>query len=1206
RNVAEDRGGVLVSGGEGNFFIQSGTFRENDGGSDGGVVFVTRGSKLVIEGGVFARNVANEGGVLSVEEKTHLEIFNGTFMYNRADFGGFLFKQGVGLTTCEWSTIIGHRARSGGAIYIEGGNLDWQCDIGSSHANIGSAIYAVDDANVTLRGATLYDNGRSRSTAVSMVASTLRTHQVEFQDTTSSTSVTAVEIDVNSTYEAEYTSFSGFAGQTVLFSGGKLTMDSCDFRATSAEVLVQAETSNSTTIRNAVLGDMNFERFIASANESGIAPTADRLTNVDFTCDGGEVDGNMMPPPCSDGSACSVGNVGVYCQCYPGMSGAETCLDSYADRLSLSVVSYPEITYWGHIVAGDLLLKLPYDDNRSNITGASTSNGSNGTGVVWKISALPSDIRTPWTILPSTGLLLPGQSVNLRVANSPSDNFDGTANITFRVDAIDVSTDREFSKWTSVAEVNMSVTFFHCQKGMFWNFVGCKLCTEADMNGDEGLGCSAPGVSTETLPVSPGYWRANLSGTTIRRCFNEDACKGGSNVAETNEYCSHGYEGPYCAVCSAGFGRGAGNECHQCTGSFKGVMYFLLALAALVTLLLMTLLAIYLVGGQGAVRSTRQKTRVKLQTIGRGRGLGHRQGGVENFSMTVGVTARKSDGSQAVKEQREFWGKETVDDSSAGKSCAENERSLSTAVPSYPVKPDNKARGDTGCQASPTAASVSGRAARREGSRSSLLSGGEQLRHGRAPMVGEMANNNTLRVLWGVASALAEEKADLDDDDKPVIVTTDEMSREGEKGTDVVDRINDLWSKLPLSKLKIVVVVWQILSAFTEITQAPLPPTYRKFLSIIGVVTFDVGHIFSAGCIDTKIDFYDKLRLVTMGPAMVLCLVGVTFCVGRRHARRRRRRIRCRKSKQPSHFSRTSGTESSVYLEIPRRSSRFVRMSSQERSCGKRRLDEEGESQDMDSTTHLRLFSRHTTMALVVLYLIYSQVSTVVFQTFACQDLPEIGVSYLRADFRLKCDTPRHRAYKVYACFCVLIYPLGIPAAFCYFLVRQRSKINPHVEKPANAGREDVREKIEKRQSDETVAPTAFLWGAYYPKRYYYEVCECLRRLMLTGLLVFTLRDCPGQLGVSCIFAFLSLQLFEALKPHVDRVDIQLYRTGCWVIFFSNFLALVIKVGIADANSRSSAIFSVMLILVNVLLFLSIWCNTWASIGVLFSSRHVQ
>lgn len=32
------------------------------------------------------------------------------------------------------------------------------------------------------------------------------------------------------------------------------------------------------------------------------------------------------------------------------------------------------------------------------------------------------------------------------------------------------------------------------------------------------------------------------------------------------------------------------------------------------------------------------------------------------------------------------------------------------------------------------------------------------------------------------------------------------------------------------------------------------------------------------------------------------------------------------------------------------------------------------------------------------------------------------------------------------------------------------------------------REKIEQRLRDETVAPTAFLWGAYYPSRYYYEV----------------------------------------------------------------------------------------------------------------------
>lgn len=35
------------------------------------------------------------------------------------------------------------------------------------------------------------------------------------------------------------------------------------------------------------------------------------------------------------------------------------------------------------------------------------------------------------------------------------------------------------------------------------------------------------------------------------------------------------------------------------------------------------------------------------------------------------------------------------------------------------------------------------------------------------------------------------------------------------------------------------------------------------------------------------------------------------------------------------------------------------------------------------------------------------------------------------------------------------------------------------------------------------------------------QVVECLRRLMLTGLLVFALPDTPAQVAFGCIFAFL-------------------------------------------------------------------------------------
>ena len=37
------------------------------------------------------------------------------------------------------------------------------------------------------------------------------------------------------------------------------------------------------------------------------------------------------------------------------------------------------------------------------------------------------------------------------------------------------------------------------------------------------------------------------------------------------------------------------------------------------------------------------------------------------------------------------------------------------------------------------------------------------------------------------------------------------------------------------------------------------------------------------------------------------------------------------------------------------------------------------------------------------------------FQAFACEEFPEIGKSYLRADFRIECDTTTHTAFMIYA-----------------------------------------------------------------------------------------------------------------------------------------------------------------------------------------------
>lgn len=38
-----------------------------------------------------------------------------------------------------------------------------------------------------------------------------------------------------------------------------------------------------------------------------------------------------------------------------------------------------------------------------------------------------------------------------------------------------------------------------------------------------------------------------------------------------------------------------------------------------------------------------------------------------------------------------------------------------------------------------------------------------------------------------------------------------------------------------------------------------------------------------------------------------------------------------------------------------------------------------------------------------------------VFQTFSCEDFPEINKSYLRADQSIQCYTGEHKAYRIYA-----------------------------------------------------------------------------------------------------------------------------------------------------------------------------------------------
>ncbi|CAN0538822.1 unnamed protein product, partial [Ectocarpus sp. 12 AP-2014] len=70
---------------------------------------------------------------------------------------------------------------------------------------------------------------------------------------------------------------------------------------------------------------------------------------------------------------------------------------------------------------------------------------------------------------------------------------------------------------------------------------------------------------------------------------------------------------------------------------------------------------------------------------------------------------------------------------------------------------------------------------------------------------------------------------------------------------------------VPLTAVKIVVVVWQIVTQYSDVAGVEYPGAYQDFLSVVDVVNLDLGFILSFACVyDTN--FYDRLLMATIGP----------------------------------------------------------------------------------------------------------------------------------------------------------------------------------------------------------------------------------------------------------------------------------------------------------------------------------------------------
>lgn len=321
-------------------------------------------------------------------------------------------------------------------------------------------------------------------------------------------------------------------------------------------------------------------------------------------------------------------------------------------------------------------------------------------------------------------------------------------------------------------------------------------------------------------------------------------------------------------------------------------------------------------------------------------------------------------------------------------------------------------------------------------------------------------------------------------------------------------------------------VVIVSLCQFTEIAGAVYPNQYENFLSGISLINFDISFVMSSSCW-IRINFYQRLVLVTVVPLAIVITCACTFLVAMRRNR-----------------------HSATALSTVR--------------------------------------NKHLSVVLFVAFLVYSSVSFTTFQTFVCDPMDD-GNSYLRSDYSLVCNSERHEAYLLYAGIMVIVYPVGIPAVFAFWLVRHRREL----EKPD-------------RDEIASLKPYSALWGSYKPSCYYYEIVEYGRRVVLTAVAVFVLPDTPEQIAAVLFSALFFMFISEAISPFSSEAEMWLYRWGNGILLASMYVALLLSVDLTSQESRSSSAMTVLLIAAHIFMFFTVAVQTFLMVKGLCASESTK
>jgi hypothetical protein len=133
-----------------------------------------------------------------------------------------------------------------------------------------------------------------------------------------------------------------------------------------------------------------------------------------------------------------------------------------------------------------------------------------------------------------------------------------------------------------------------------------------------------------------------------------------------------------------------------------------------------------------------------------------------------------------------------------------------------------------------------------------------------------------------------------------------------------------------------------------------------------------------------------------------------------------------------------------------------------------------------------------------------------------------------------------------------------------------------------------IRHELENGNAD--MSRLSFLYEAYEPRVFWFEVVESIRRLALTAGLIFIKPGTASQILISLLICFASMRIYSGLAPFIKDSHDFLVEIAQWQLFFTLLGALCIRVDITAEDKWNRATFDFILLAIQcvipVLIFL--------------------